>query len=136
MRGGEPDRVREGRSCPGDGGQSTVELVLVIPVVLALALVLVQVGLVVRDQVRVTHAAREGARAAAVSADPDAARRAVDRSTAFAPDRLEVRVGGRAGPGSQVTVEVRALVVTDLPLVGALLPDLTLSSQATMRVET
>lgn len=136
MHGDEPERAPGRRTRSGDGGQSTVELVLVIPVVLALALVLVQVGLVVRDQVRVTHAAREGARAAAVSAEPDSARRAVDRSTGLAPERLDVRVLGRAGPGSHVTVEVRSQVVTDLPLVGALLPDLTVSSEATMRVET
>ena len=45
--------------------QATVELALVLPVVATLLLAVVQVGLVVRDQIRVTHAAREAARAAA-----------------------------------------------------------------------
>jgi hypothetical protein len=133
------DDGTRGAARPGghrlDRGQSTVELALVLPVVLTLALALVQVGLVVRDQVRVTHAAREGARAAAVSADPGAPRQAVDRNVGLAADRLEVSSRGRGAAGSHVTVSVRYLAATDLPLVGALLPDLELSAAATMRVE-
>jgi Flp pilus assembly protein TadG len=107
----------------------------VLPAVLVLAMALVQIGLVVRDQVRVTHAAREGARAAAVSPDPSAARGAVDRNAGLARDRLEVTTAGRAGTGSHVTVTVTYVVVTDLPLIGPLVPDLSLTGQATMRVE-
>jgi len=117
-----------------DGGQSTVELALVLPAVLVVALALVQIGLVVRDQVRVTHAAREGARAAAVSADPESVDRAVD-GVGLDPGRLDVTVRGRSGVGSQVTVGVAYDAVTDLPLVGSLLPDLALRAEATMRVE-
>ena len=47
-------------------GQATVELALGLPVVLLGVLLVVQVGLVVADQVRVVHAAREGVRVAAV----------------------------------------------------------------------
>lgn len=119
----------------GARGQATVELALVLPVVLVLALVLVQVGLVVRDQIRVTHAAREGARAAAVSEDPAAPRRAVDRNVGLAAERLDVVSRGRGAAGSAVTVTVRYIAVTDLPLVGPLLPDVDLSADATMRVE-
>ena len=50
-----------------------MELALVLPLVVALLLAVVQVGLIVRDQVLVVHAAREAAREAAV--DPDPARR-------------------------------------------------------------
>jgi Flp pilus assembly protein TadG len=132
MRRDEPDR---GRRPPRDRGQSTVELALALPAVLVLALAVVQVGLVVRDQVRVTHAAREGARAAAVSPEPGAARRAVERDAGLAPDRLDVVVSGRTGIGSHVTVTVRYEVATDLALIGPLLPDLGLSADATMRVE-
>ena len=49
-----------------DRGQSTVEFALVLPLVVMVLLLVVQVGLVVRDQVLVVHAAREAARAAAV----------------------------------------------------------------------
>jgi hypothetical protein len=83
----------------------------------------------------VTHAAREGARAAAVSGDHGSARHAIERNGGLAPDRLDVDTRGRAGAGSQVTVTVRYLAPTDLPLVGPLLPDLALTAEATMRVE-
>ena len=61
-----------GRRWGGEGGQSTVELVLLIPVVVLALLLVLQVALVARAQVLVVDAAREGARAAAVDG-PDAA---------------------------------------------------------------
>lgn len=120
---------------PADRGQSTVELALVLPVVLVLMVTVVQVGLVVRDQVRVVHAAREGARAAAVSPEPGVAEQAVERNAGLAPERVQVRTTGRAGRGSDVTVTVTYRAATDLPLIGPLVPDLTLTAAATMRVE-
>jgi hypothetical protein len=116
-------------------GQATVEVALALPVIALLLMVVVQVGLVVRAQVLVTHAAREGARAAAVDGAPDAARHAVEASTPLDPHLLTVRVTGRDGAGSRVRVEVDYRLVTDLPLVGRLLPDLTLTGVTTMRVE-
>jgi Flp pilus assembly protein TadG len=110
-------------------------LALALPLVVLLLLVVVQVGLIVRAQVLVTHAAREGARAAAVDADPTAARRAVEASTPLDASRLRVSVGNRGGAGTRVRVEVDYRVVTDLPLVGSLLPDLTVTGVTTMRVE-
>lgn len=110
-------------------------MALVLPLVATLLLAIVQVGLVVRAQVLVTHAAREAARAAAVDASPDAARAAADASSALDPDRLDVTVSGRGAPGSQVTVEVVYDLPTDLPLVGGLLGDVELSGRAVMRVE-
>jgi hypothetical protein len=119
----------------GERGQSTVELALVLPVVLALAFALIQVGLVVRDHVLVVHAAREGARAAAVSPSPDAARHAAEQGSGLDGDRLQVSTRGRGEPGSRVEVTVIYRSVTDLPLVGPLLGDVTLTASATMRVE-
>jgi Flp pilus assembly protein TadG len=119
----------------GDGGQAAVEVALVLPVVALLAMLLVQVALVVRDQVHVTAAAREGAREAAVDADPGAARRAALAGTGLDRDRLRVEVADRGPPGGRVRVEVRYRSRTDLPLVGHLLGDVELSADATMRVE-
>jgi len=119
----------------GDEGQAAVELALVLPVLALLALVVVQVGLIVRDQVQVTFGAREGAREAAVSPGADAARQAVLASTALDDDRLEVEVAGRGAPGSRVRVEIRYRSPTRLPLVGALVEDVGLRSTASMRVE-
>ena len=118
----------------GDRGQATVELALVLPLVVMLALVVAQVGLVVREQVLLTHAAREAARAAAV-AEGDrlvAARRGAERAGPLDASRLieEVTVDG-----ADVRVVTRYRSVTDLPLVGALVPDIDLESSAVMRIE-
>jgi Flp pilus assembly protein TadG len=123
------------RRVGGGRGQATVELALALPLVVLLVLAIVQVGLVVRASVLVTHVAREGARAAAVDADPGAARAAVVDASSLEPDRLAVAVRGRGGPGTDVTVTVSYLMVTDVPIVGALVGDVTLSASATMRVE-
>lgn len=119
----------------GERGQAAVELALVLPLVVVLALVLLQVALVLRDQVLVIHAAREGAREAAVSEDPTVVRRAVLASAELGSERLEVEASGREGPGSRVKVEVRYSAPTELPLVGRLVGDVRLSGSASMRVE-
>ena len=59
-----------------DRGQASVELALLLPIVVLLLLAVLQVGLVARDVVLVTHASREAARAAALDGAPAAARRA------------------------------------------------------------
>ena len=118
-----------------DGGQAAVELALVLPLVALLALLVVQVGLVVRAQVLVIHGAREGARAAAVDAAPGAAREAVVDGTGLDGDRLAVDVEDRGGPGSRVAVEVRYAVATDVPLIGVFVGDVTVTGRASMRVE-
>ncbi len=86
-------------------GQATVELALVLPLVALLLLAMVQVGLVVRDQVLLTHAAREAAREAAVDPSPHAARRAVLAGAPLATDRLQVQLS-RPGTGGRVTVRL------------------------------
>ncbi len=117
------------------GGQATVELALLLPLVALLLIAMVQVAVVARDQVLVAHAAREAVRAAAVDDDVDAARRAAERAGPLATDRLEVEVSGRDGVGSRVRVVVRYRVPLRLPLIGGSVSDVELSSQATMRVE-
>ncbi|HET7488304.1 MAG TPA: TadE/TadG family type IV pilus assembly protein [Acidimicrobiales bacterium] len=119
---------------PAAEGQAAVELALVLPLLVVLALVLLQVGLVVRDQVLVVHAAREAARAAAVDPSAAAARRAALAGGPLDPHRLEVRVtaGGRGRP---VGVSLVYRSPTMAPLVGPLLPDVRLTGQASMRRE-
>jgi hypothetical protein len=98
--------------------------------------VVLQAGLVVRDRVLVTHAAREAARAAAVAdVDPaSAATRAALRAGDLSAERLAVTSAVVDG-GERVTVRITYRSSTDVPLVGALLPDIDLGAEATMRVE-
>ena len=108
-----------------------MELALALPLVALLLLAVVQVGLVVRDQVLATHAAREAARTAAVGSSPEEARAAALAGSGLRADRLVVTVTR----GELVRVAVRYRSVTDLPLVGPLLPDLSLRAKAAMRAE-
>jgi Flp pilus assembly protein TadG len=119
----------------GDAGQASVELALLLPVVVVLLLAVLQVGLLARDVVLVTHASREAARAAATDPDPGAARAAAAASSGLAADRLQVVVRGRGEAGSRVHVQVTYRATTTVPLVGGLLGDRTIRASATMRVE-
>jgi hypothetical protein len=116
-------------------GQATVELALVLPLLLITLLLLVQVALVVRDQVRVVHAAREAARAAAVHAEVEPVVDAALASARLTAGRTVVERGPRGRPGTLVEVEVRYRSPTEVPIVGALVDDITLVGRAAMRVE-
>ncbi|MDP1794892.1 MAG: TadE/TadG family type IV pilus assembly protein [Acidimicrobiales bacterium] len=120
---------------PRERGQAVVELALTIPLVVLLLLSVVQLGLVVRDQILVVHASREAARAGAVSADSDAVHRAAARSSGLNSKRMKVNIGSRGAAGSTLTVTIHYSSPTEVPLVGALLPDVGLRAVASMRVE-
>ena len=118
-----------------EGGQATVEVALLLPLFALLLLAVVQVGLVVRDQVLVTHAAREAARAAAVDPRAEVAREGAEAAARLDPTRLAVELSGATDPGGRLTVTVLYRSPTDVPLVGRLLGDRPLTAEATMRVE-
>lgn len=120
---------------PRSRGQAVVELALTIPLLVLLLLSIVQLGLVVRDQILVVHASREAARAGAVSADSDAVQRAAVRSSGLHAKRMRVEIGSRGGPGSTLTVTIHYSSPTEVPLVGALLPNVGLRAVTSMRVE-
>lgn len=115
-----------------DEGQSTVELTLALPLLAFLLLGIIQVGLVVRGQVLVTHAAREAARTAAVGESDADVRRSASGSGGLLPHRMKVQIDEA---GDRVEVRVKYNHPTSVPIVGALLGDVTLSSTATMRIE-
>ena len=123
------------RRRPPPCGQAAVELALVLPLVFVLLLLLVQVGLVVRDQILVVHAAREAAREAAVDSSPKAAEEAAAAASGLDPNRLDISVTGRGKAGSRVRVTARYRSATAVPLVGGAVGDLKLEATATMRVE-
>jgi len=120
----------------GDRGQSTVEFALVLPLVALVILCIVQAGVVVRDQLLVSHAAREAARAAAVS-DNDrsgAALAAARQAASLQGDRLSGTVTMVDG-GSTVRVVLSYRSTTDIAVIGPLVPDIDLKSSVVMRAE-
>lgn len=118
------------------GGQATVELVLVLPVLAVACLAVAQIAAVARRGVLVAHAAREAARAATVEADDaaahDAAVAAAARAAGLAPERLEVVV---SRDDTVVEVVVRYRDPTDVAVVGRLVGPVTLQERVTMRRE-
>ncbi len=113
----------------GERGQAAVEFAVALPIVVIAMLAVAQVGVAVRNEVAVELAAREGARAAAVSADPSAAgaaaRRAVDLP-------MEVAVSVDA---TTVTVTVTYVDPTDIAIIGAAIGPVTHTATATMAIE-
>lgn len=122
------------RSGRGEGGQATVELALALPLLSVLALLLLQVALVVRDQVLLVHAAREAARAVAVDAEGGVARRAALAGARLDGDALEVDLVRSEGDDIR-TVRLRYRSATRVPVVGRLVGDVRLVASAAMRAE-
>jgi TadE-like protein len=107
-------------------------MTIALPTVMVFLLAIVQVLLVARDQIAVIHAAREGARAASVAADPAGeGQQAAVAAAGLERDRLAVSVAS----GAAVRVTVRYRAPTDVPLIGRLLDDVTLRGSASMRRE-
>jgi Flp pilus assembly protein TadG len=108
-------------------------LALVLPLAMTLILLVVQVGLVMRDRILVVHAARSAARAAAVGGDASAA--AVAGSNLDA-SRLVVVVRSVDAAGQPlVEAQVRYRSPTTVPFVGSLLGDVAIEESVTMRRE-
>jgi TadE-like protein len=119
-----------------DRGSATVEFALVLPLVLLVALALLQTGLLMKDRLLVSGAARAGAREAAVGGDDERVRTAVIQAGGLSPDRVTVEVERGEAAGSEVAVTVRYRALVALPLVGWLFPDgVELSERASMRLE-
>jgi Flp pilus assembly protein TadG len=115
-----------------------VEFALVLPLVLIMAMALLQVGLLAKDQLVVEGSARAGAREGAVTVDDTQAQQAAIRAAvSLDPNQLQVAVLREGGRGSSVTMKVVYHARVVVPLVSWLFPDsIDLSGTAVMRQET
>ena len=116
-------------------GQSTVEFVLLLPILAAVFAALVEIALLAGDQVRLWHAAREAARVAVVDPDPTKVAIAAESSGLW-PLELDIDpdVAYRV-QGSPLTVRVRFDPPGHLPLLGLIARSVDLDAAATMRIE-
>lgn len=111
-----------------DRGQAAVEFAIALPLVVVLVFGIVQIAVVVRDQIAIELAARDGARAASVSATPAAAAtRAAEAATTLRPISTSTSVSG-----STVAVTVRYTTRSRLPLLGVVIGDVDLTATVTM----
>lgn len=116
-------------------GQSTVELALCVPIVALLLAAVVEVGLVVADQGRVWHAAREAARVATVDDDHAQIQAAVVRTGLKGAEILVEPRSIYRRQGEPVTVSLRYRPPGHVPLIRELVDSIELRAEATMRVE-
>lgn len=116
-----------------DRGSVSVEFVLIIPVVLLLIVAIIEIAGLARLHVQATHAAREGARAAATISDPDVVIETVNRALGESAARARVTVERTwmVGGPAIVRVEVPHRVMSRL--FGGF--DVLLRGTSTMRVE-
>src|SRR5437016_1737155 len=124
------DRLRNAR------GSVSVEFAAVLPLVAVSLLLVAQIGLLVSEQLAVQHAAREGAREAAVWNDDGRARDAALRAGNLDPSRATIAITpSRRDVGTPVRVEIRYKPV-EMPVVGRFMPAATtLHAAVEMRTE-
>ena len=122
---------------PSERGTAAVEFALVLPLVLVVALALVQTGLLVRDRLLLEAAARAGARAAAVQEDAAAIRSAALAAAPSLEHRgVELAVTRAGARGEPVTVSVRYLASVRVPFVDWLFGDsIDMTTSTTARQE-
>ena len=113
-----------------ESGQAAVEFAIVIPVMLVAVLGIVQVGLALRNDFAVQLAAREGARAAAVTTDSAAAASAAAARAVDLPVDVETTVGN-----GRVTVTATYVDDTDIAIIGAFIGPITHTASVTMTME-
>ncbi len=113
-----------------DDGQAAVEFALALPLVVVVLLVIAQLGVSTRNEIAVELAAREGARAGSVAADPAGAATAAARRAVGLPIEVSTTV-----TADRVSVTVTYVDPTDLPLIGAALGAVTHRATATMHLE-
>ena len=118
-------------------GTAAVEFALVLPLVLVVALALVQTGLLVRDRLLLEAAARAAARAAAVQEDAAAIRSAALAAAPSLDDGgVELMVTRAGVRGEPVTVSVQYLASVRVPFVDWLFGDsIDMTTSTTARQE-
>lgn len=122
------------RRCTSSSGQASVEFAFVLPLVVIMACGLVAVGMTIRDELAVELAAREGARAASVSANPASAATAAASRAITLPIEVAVEVA-TATDSSAVTVTVTATQAVHIAFLGSILGPVTHTASVTMTLE-
>ena len=116
-------------------GQTTIELVLCLPVLMLLAAFLVEAGGLAVDNVRVWHAAREAARVATVTPDEAEIRAAAERSGMNGLSIEVVPASQDRIRGEPVSVAVSFRAEPSIGLLAPIVERVTMQARAVMRIE-
>ncbi len=123
----------------GQKGTTLVELAIALPVLCLLLFGMVEFGRAFNAWLIITHGAREGVRYASVGAtQAEVQQKVLDTTSSLNAADLTINTLGVGGAqGTPVTVQVRYQLRIITPLISAFFPSnpITLSSDATMRLE-
>ena len=115
-----------------DRGQATVEFALVLPFLFLFSLSVVQVGSVANDQLALGHAARTAARAVSLGDVTDQSANEIARNVVASEITLaDVTVNVDLNE-SLARVTLRYTRQVKIPIIGSLMPAITLRSTASM----
>jgi len=128
-------RIRRHRIIKNEKGASAVEFALILPILIILVFGIVEFGIAFNNYITITHAAREGARIAAVDLNnPDLKNIIIERAypVPITPDDITITPEG-TNIGDPVEVEITYNISITIPLVGSW--DIPLKNKAIMRLE-
>jgi len=131
-------RIRRHRIIKSEKGASAVEFAIILPILIILVFGIVEFGIAYNNYIALTHAAREGARLAAVNMDEILGIEEFEnriKESAPSVSIESITLSGQDGNiGDSVAVTVTGEVLNiEIPLVGSWPVQLT--SAATLRIE-
>jgi len=129
-------RIRRHRIIKSEKGASAVEFALILPILIILVFGIVEFGIAFNNYITITHAAREGARIAAVDLNnPDLKNIIIERAypVPITPDDITISTPEGTDIGDPVEVEITYNISITIPLVGSW--DIPLKNKAIMRLE-
>jgi len=129
-------RIRRHRIIKSEKGASAVEFALILPILIMLVFGIVEFGIAFNNYITITHAAREGARIAAVDLNnPDLKKIIIERAFPVQITETDIVINTPDGTniGDPVEVEITYNISITIPLVGSW--DIPLKNKAIMRLE-
>jgi len=128
-------RIRRHRIIKSEKGASAVEFALILPILIILVFGIFEFGIAFNNYITITHAAREGARIAAVDLNnPDLKDIIIERAypVPITPDDITISTPEGINIGDPVEVEITYAISITIPLVGSW--DIPLKNKAIMRL--
>ena len=129
-------KIKSIRIIKNEKGASAVEFALILPILIMLVFGIFQFGIAYNNYITITHAAREGARRAAVDLNnPLLKQIIIDRAYPIPITQDDIIISTPEGTkiGDPVEVEITYEINIEIPLVGSW--DIPLTSKAVMRLE-
>jgi len=129
-------KIKSIRLIKNEKGVSAVEFALILPILIVLVFGIFQFGIAYNNYITITHAAREGARLAAVDlTNPSLKQIIIERAYPIPLTEADITISTPGGTeiGDPVEVEIIYNITVEIPLVGSW--NIPLTSKAVMRIE-